>query len=197
MTALSSVLRLAMVFLATLIVGFFLYLALIRSPLMGGIGILFYRGVMLALVTAAILAVVIALLTKRGGLRIDFATTIGAITTSLSFNLCFLVLIPVTVDRSISVYLLSRIDAEKAQPMTEARLGATFSDEYLGTMHQIHRRVEEQTASGNITVDRDGTIRLTQRGRALMGWFRAAGHWFGTDLRFVERPQDSKTPSAQ
>ena len=159
--------------------GLILYLLSFRSPF--GSEILFYRGLaMAALVAAALLGV---LLLASRWYPLASATVIGAVFTSVALNVCFLVLFPVTVDRSISVFLLSRIEAR--QPLNAAELEQTFADEYLGEMQQIPRRVREQTLSGNIAVAADGSIRLTQRGRLFNALARGASTWFGTDRRFV------------
>ncbi|MBD3728900.1 MAG: hypothetical protein IE933_04270 [Sphingomonadales bacterium] len=161
------------------IAGFAIYIASFRVPL--GIDILFYRGLALAGLTAVLLAV--AIFAARRWIRLDPATAIGAIFTATAFNICFLVLFPVTVDRSISVFLLARIEAE--EPITTAQLQDRFTTEYLGQMEQIPRRVREQSQSGNLIEDANGRITLTKRGRAFNRFARLASDWFDTDRRFV------------
>ena len=170
------------------IVGLALYVAMFALPIGGEI--LFYRGIVLALLTAAVLAAVLALLHQRLG--IDAATGVGVVLTGLALNVSFLVLFPVTIDRSISVFLLSRIGAE--QPLSAARLQTRFADEYLGRMQQIPRRVHEQSLSGNIAVEPGGAIRLTPRGRAFVALASAASRWFHTDRRFVDPAADRQAP---
>jgi hypothetical protein len=144
--------------------------------------VLFYRGLLLAvLVTAFTIGVLLA---AAGRFNIPLATVIGAALTQLSFNVCFLVLFPVTIDRSISVFLLSRIEQQQ-QPLTTDDLKAIFQDEYVGSMQQIPRRVYEQQISGNIAVDHEGRIVLTPQGLRFNHLARIASRWFYTDPRFV------------
>jgi hypothetical protein len=168
------------------LIGFALYIATFALPIGGEI--LFYRGLLLALVTAA--AVGGTLIGARSRVRIDLSTGIGIVMTGLAFNVCFLVLFPVTIDRSISVFLLSRIADE--QPLTTPALQQRFADEYLGRMDQIPRRVREQALSGNIALDRNGAIRLTDRGRTFLVLAKAASGWFRTDPRFVDSAASSR-----
>lgn len=168
------------------IVGFALYVALFALPIGGEI--LFYRGLLLAAIVAAVLAM--ALVIGRKPFGVDLATGIGIVLTSLAANVCFLVLFPVTIDRSISVFLLSRIAAEER--ITTPQLQDRFAREYLGEMGQIPRRVREQALSGNVTVEKSGAIRLTPRGRRFVTLAQAAAGWFHTDPRFTRA--DATTP---
>ena len=179
MMTLSALLRILGTYAAAGLVGFLLYVASFRLPVGGEI--LFYRGLVLATLTALALGTVLWLARRR--LRVDLATGLGAVLSSMAFNICFLVLFPVTVDRSISVFLLARIEAQ--QGMTTAQLQDRFASEYLVGMDQIPRRVTEQQLSGNITVDPQGRIALTERGRRFNAFARTAAEWFDTDRRFV------------
>jgi hypothetical protein len=158
--------------------GLVLYVASFRLPLGGDI--LFYRGLLLAGLVAAVLAVCLVLAGRKLGL--DPQTIIGAVFCSAALNVCFLVLFPITIDRSISVYLLARIEAEPG--MTADELSERFEDGYLRRMRQIDRRVFEQQLSGNITVT-DGEIRMTRGGERFLAFARTMAVWFDTDRRFV------------
>lgn len=168
--------------------GFALYVALFALPLGGEI--LFYRGILLALIAAA--AVSAAMISGRKWLRVDLATAIGVVLTGLAFNICFLVLFPVTIDRSISVFLLSRLAAEKR--LTNQQLQDRFAREYLVEMRQIPRRVEEQRASGNVAVDESGAVQLTPRGTRFVELAKSASGWFHTDPRFVDPDVSARPP---
>ncbi|PHP19767.1 hypothetical protein CG471_10425 [Sphingobium sp. IP1] len=177
---------LAFAYGATLAFGLALYVGLIRSPLLGSLSILFYRGVMIAGLTAAIMLVG-GLMLRRW--RPPVPTLIGAIALSLAFNICFLITFPVTFDRSITMFLLARIERQDGQLDARA-LEDVYTREYLGEMRQIDRRVEEQTMSGNIRVEH-GRIHITPQGRRLLSGGRLIGGWFGADPRFVTPPPPS------
>ena len=67
-----------------------------------------------------------------------------------SLNLCFLVVLPVTIDRSISVFLLGEMAAHPDRSYSAADLRTLFKDTYVDGFQQIERRVDEQERSGNI-----------------------------------------------
>lgn len=184
MTLIRSLLLLALAYCATIALGFLLYVALIRSPLLGGVAILFYRGVAIAGVVAFLLLV--AGIAARHQMRLAPETLVGAVALSLAFNISFLIVFPVTFDRSITMFLLARIERQDGQ--LDARgLEQVFVRQYLGDLRQIDRRIAEQSLSGTIRVER-GRIHITPQGRRLLKGARLLGGWFRADPRFVTAP---------
>ncbi|MET0310045.1 MAG: hypothetical protein ABW023_15165 [Sphingomonas sp.] len=163
--------------------GFLVYLGLTNTPLFAGVSILFYRGVLLCAASAVLLAGAFALAGRWRPVALE--TIVAAAALSFAFNLSFLVIFPVTIDRSISVFLLAEIEAH--QGLDTPELQRLFVDRYVRDMAQIDRRVAEQALSGNIAVE-NGHIRLTDRGRRFLALSRAIGTAFDTDPRFV-RPE--------
>ncbi len=181
MTLLRTLGLLALTYAMSVMAGFLIYIWLIRSPLLSGVGILFYRGALLAGIAVLLLLTGAVILRRR--LRLDASTIVGAGALSLAFNICFLIVFPVTFDRSITMFLLARI--ERQDGALDARaLEEVFAHEYLGDMRQIDRRIAEQSLSGNIRVI-GGHIVLTTQGRRLLNGARAVGGWFNADPRFL------------
>lgn len=73
---------------------------------------------------------------------------------------------PAIFDRSLSLYLLSKVD-ERGGRVTVAELGVLSSVDYVREMRVVEQRIEEQVASGTITVEGDA-VRLTARGRRVL-----------------------------
>lgn len=164
------------------IFGFAIYVLLFWAGIGAWITILFYRGMGLAFVAAIAVVLAAIWLARRTG---DTSLPIAAASLSLSLNLCFLVLLPVTVDRSVTVYLLSTIEKQQQAGINARRLEQAFVDGYVVKMGAIDRRIEEQRVSGNIEVDAKGKVRLTRQGRRFMDLSRCVARLFGTDPRFV------------
>lgn len=162
--------------------GFAVYVLLFWAGAAASIRILFYRGIVLAVAAAIITGLAALWPAKRSS---DSSLPIAGAALSLSFNICFLVLLPVTVDRSVSVYLLSTIEREQDSGIDSAGLHRAFLDGYAVKMDAVGRRIDEQRTSGNITVAADGNLRLTNQGRAFMALSRIVARVFGTDPRFV------------
>lgn len=171
--------------LATLIGGI-LFVALMNcAPAIFGPGVMFYRGVgALVLVFLLLIAIFFALpsrLLRR--LALDGADSIGAAIVAASLLTAIFVLGPVTVDRSVSVFMLSQFAAAD-HPLTEEEAREAFLRVYVGDWAQIERRLNEQELSGNLAHDASGW-RLTAQGRAFMSTARAMSSLFRGDPRFV------------
>jgi len=172
--------------------GFAVYVLLFWSGAAASIRILFYRGIILA-IGAAIVTGIAALWPARR--TRDSALPVAAAALSLSFNICFLVLLPVTVDRSVSVYLLSTIGREQGAGIDSTDLRRAFVDGYVVRMDAVGRRIDEQRTTGNVTVAPDGKIQLTSQGRRFMELSRIVARVFGTDPRFVDSTADDSRTS--
>lgn len=162
--------------------GFAIYVLLFWAGLATSITILFYRGIALALVAALVTLLAALWLAAKTH---DSSLPIAAAALSLSFNICFLVLLPVTVDRSVSVYLLSTIERHQDSGIDAEHLQQSFIDDYVVKMGAIDRRIDEQKRSHNVTVGPEGKVRLTPQGRRFMALSRVVARVFGTDPRFV------------
>ncbi|MGE5562871.1 MAG: hypothetical protein ACM3ZV_06115 [Bacillota bacterium] len=168
--------------------GFAMFVLLFWAGAGASVTILFYRGVILALAAAILTGAAAFWLTRGTG---ESSLPVAAAALSLSFNICFLVLLPVTVDRSVSVYLLSTIERRQAAGIAPSDLEQAFVDGYVVKMGAVDRRIDEQRRSGNITVGADGKVRLTRQGRRFMDLSRLVARLFGTDSRFVAQPPPS------
>ena len=169
-----------------LVFGFACFVLLFRADLGSGVTILFYRGLILlviAFLTTLAAMAALAGLGRRWGLRRRDA--LGACVLSLSLNLSFFVILPVTVDRSISVFLLGQMAAHPEERFSVDRARAVFETNYLGAFRQIERRLAEQSASGNIVPSGDGYV-ITPQGRAFIRLAGLVAEAFRTDRRMVE-----------
>lgn len=143
------------------------------------IPVIFYRGILLAVI--AFIIHFLGLLMFTSSLKEE--TIIASVFVALSFNVCFLVIFPVTIDRSISVYMLKTI-AESEVSMTAEDIEHRFISEYVESYEAIPRRIQEQSLSKNI--HKDGSYyRITQNGETFLKISRLIGLWFGTDKKFL------------
>lgn len=170
------------------LVGAALFVALMRTAAaVLGPGVMFFRGVgALGLVFAILIALFATVLQRRSHrFGLDGADALGAAMVATSLLATAFVLGPVTVDRSISVFMLSRFDAAD-HPLTEDEARDAFLQTYVNDWAQIERRLEEQELSGNLERAPSGWI-LTAQGRAFMRTARVTSRLFGGDPRFVGR----------
>lgn len=179
---------LILLYALALLIGGALFVLLLRAgSMIFGPGVLFYRGVAALLCVFPILTVTLISLLSRlsRGLPLDGADSFGAAIVATSTLFAAFVLGPVTVDRSISVFMLSRFEAAD-HPLTAREARDLFVRAYVNDWAQIERRLEEQRLSGNLEPTPSGW-RLTPQGRAFMETARAMSALFQGDPRFVGR----------
>lgn len=177
----SAIRQLLLLMLLTF-VGFAIFVLLFWAKVGSSITILFYRGVALAIAAGLVTGLVALWPARRSR---DPLLPVSAAAVSLSFNICFLVLLPVTVDRSVTVYLLSRLEQRQQSGMDAAQLQQAFIDGYVVKLGAVGRRIDEQRKSGNVVVGPDGKVRLTRQGQDFMAFSRLVERLFGTDPRLV------------
>jgi len=193
--ALRSFAAAALLFAAAAVLGFLILVALFKSGAFRGVDILFYRGVILVALSAAATFGLLALagrLWRRTGITLRDAVAAGAL--SLGLNLSFLVIFPVTIDRSVTVFLLGRMAAEP-QAQTVPELEAMFVGGYLGEYRQIQRRMDEQVRSGNVEAV-GSRYSISGQGRAFLRTSRLVAWMFDTDPRFLGPEPDRRPQGA-
>ena len=185
-------LRLVVLYVATAALGFVLFVAGFRIGLFGVLDILFYRGLVLIAVAALGTFAIAGLATRRLAplaLRDAFAATV----LSMSLNLSFLVVVPVTVDRSISIFMLGYMASNPEETFTPEAMSAIFVATYVDKGRQIERRLHEQTVSGNVTLA--GTnYRISRRGLAVVEIARFTAWLFQTQAGILPTPKRPGSP---
>lgn len=150
------------------------------------VGIFFYRGLVIVAAAAAIHSIVMAFaLLRLGAERLSPANLVSVVALSAMLNLTFFTLVPVNLDRSISVFLLAWMGNSEARPMDRADLHRVFETVYVTRYDAIDRRINEQIVSGNIRNGSHGFV-LTARGQLFNRFARTVGTVFSVDPRFLD-----------
>jgi hypothetical protein len=173
------------------VIGFALLVALFRAGVLAEVNILFYRG--LALIALAFVATfgAVFLAARRGPIAgVRGRDAFSAAVLSLAFNLCFLVIFPVTIDRSISVFVLGEMAAHADRAYSADQMAQVFSNVYVGEDQQIDRRMREQLLSGNVERVGDG-YRISAHGKAFIQTSKLIAWMFDGDTRFVSPPSSA------
>jgi len=155
--------------------------------------ILFYTGLaLLGIATLAMAAAAAwAIMDRRHEDRFLAAMVVVAMTlASAGCTLAFFVIVPVTLDRSISTFLLSRMEGED---FSEPQLRQAFEREYVERNAAIARRLAEQLASGTIRRDDGGRFSLTDRGTTFLTAARMITRLYGVPPRYVTAASDAES----
>jgi len=161
-----------------------LFIGLFHTGLLKNMEVLMYRGVAFIVITGAVAAVIMGVIRKLWG----FITVRDIIMMFVIFccvNMVFLTLIPVTVERSVSVFMLSYMEENSDQTFTEESVGEVFTSKYVEDYGAFEKRFEEQVVTGTIRQNEDGTYSITESGKFVVKMFRTIADWFDTDRRLV------------
>ena len=104
----------------------------------------------------------------------------------LSITLGWFILIPVTVDRSVTVYTLSYMDEIYPKSITTDQIEKVFYKQYIVDFGAFDKRFREQLDTGSVEyVPEENSYRLTEKGRKLVSQFRFFADLFGTQKKLV------------
>lgn len=150
---------------------------------LGRISILFYRGLVLIAVGEVVCFVVLLVARARWPIW-HVRDAVSACAFAGGIAVCLLIVLPVTIDRSISVFILTQMAARPDHAFTPTELRSLFVDVYVERYGQIERRLEEQDVSRNVAQTGNG-FRITPQGLAFVRFAQFLSVVFQTDRRFV------------
>lgn len=88
--------------------------------------------------------------------------------------------LPVTADRSISVYLLGHMNRHADESLSDADIESSIINTYIVSHEATEKRINEQLASHTIQ-KQEGGYRITPRGKLLMRLYVWIADVFGLD----------------
>lgn len=166
----------------------------VRFAYISGSKILFYNGVFATFLSSALCLLFLFFKKLRS---FGISEFISIVVSSASVSISFFVIVPVTFDRSVSVFLLNKI-IEKTDPntgnsaMSVEELSRVFVGEYVYQNGAIQRRMFEQKSSGNVQVSQDGFIAITERGRWFLNFGRAVSSLYGPADPLIEKSRSNE-----
>lgn len=162
-----------------------LFILFIRTPLLKNMDVLMYRGTALLTLASLLSALLMMLFKKVCKISwIEVKDAILLFVGCVALNMVLFTLIPVTVERSVSVFTLSYVD-ELDDSFTKEEIEQVFWDKYVKEFGAFDKRFDEQLVTGSIKENEDGTYELTERGEKIVKLFRWVADVFGTDKRLV------------
>lgn len=171
-----------------LIVGSIFYMLSFHISVLDVSGIYFYDGIIRLAVVSLVVGIFIYIL--RVKINFDGKDVCLAMTLFLLLNMLWLSLCIVSLDRSLSVFLLCYME-EYPGGMDEEQVDKVFQEVFVERYGMLERRFEEQIKSGNILY-KDKSYKLTKRGELFVNIFKCCGKLYNVDERFIE-PQIEET----
>ncbi|MDN0033674.1 hypothetical protein QVN85_12260 [Oscillibacter valericigenes] len=167
-----------------------IFIALFHTPLFRSIGVFFYRGCILLVISSVIAAALTVMASKLfRKLEMDAKDAMVVFFLFSGFTLGWYTLIPVTVERSISVFMLSYMDQNDTQGISSDEFGDVFYGTYIQDFGAFDKRFREQVISGNIEDADDGGYVITDSGRTVVNLFRTCANLFDTE-KWLVYPND-------
>ena len=140
----------------------------------GRVDVVFYSAIACAVVAALVMAV--PLYASRMFAGFSGLERLQLLAIWLLAGYAFAISVPTVIDRSLSFYLLEKLQ-QRGGGIRQDAFADVFTKEYLPEHRLVDVRLTEQLQSGTIVI-RDGCVLLTERGQRMAGfsrWFRA--HW--------------------
>lgn len=180
------VLRDIFFYIASFIYGTGILLIIINSHFLDFINVFFYKMIVGLLITCVVFLLSIKILTVNKKIKIDLSYKDILISFLILFFLhfSFISLVIVSLDRSISVLLLSEMADQKNRIFEKKDLEKVYVDIYVKEYDPINRRINEQLSSGNFEEIGSG-YRITNRGLELVKVFRFLSEIYPVNKQFL------------
>ncbi len=185
-------------FLVSSIISFFLFVLLFHTILFAKIQVLMYRGIVFLFICGIINLLISHFLSKVLFKTLNGFDTFSIMVMFVSISFAFFILVPVTVERSVSVYMLSNMyETDKAYSKSE--IEEDFINVYVKEFGAFDKRFEEQMVTGtidkvienNIDIEESDTdtdivkYRINDRGKFIVNMFRFIANIFNTDKKLL------------
>ena len=131
------------------IISFLLLVLLIRLPLFKGMHVLMYRGIVMIIIAGILSAGLLVLFKKWRKIKwLSAKDVVLVFILTCSINMVFFTLIPVTVERSVSVFMLSYMDTYSDRTYTQDEVAEIFVEKYVNEYVAFEKRFDEQLTTG-------------------------------------------------
>jgi len=178
-------LLLAGVYIIIFAVSSLIFVLLFSTPLFGAIDVFFYRGIALLLVSG-LLAAFISFIMKILWLPriMTYRDILLIFTIFCCVGMVFFTHVPVTAERSISVFVLGSMADEPGRVFSEQDMENLFIDRYVKDFGAFGKRFHEQIVTGTVKEENNGYM-ITDRGKALMKFYDFIANSFHIDKKLI------------
>lgn len=178
--------RLVLLYAALYLAGTAVFVWLFHTPLLKSLDVFMYRGIVFILISSTLSALL--MWACKHFIRepeLSIRDIIMLFMICCCVNTVLFTLIPVTVERSISVFMLSYMCENEKVQYTQEEIENIFIKKYVGDYGAFEKRFHEQLVTGNIDDYGDDSYGITKRGELMVKAFRAVAELFGTDQRLL------------
>ncbi len=179
------------IYIFIILISTVIFILLFHAPILKWLDVFFYRGCVFLLLSAVISAALTLLAAKKlKRLQLEAKDAVVVFFLFAGFTLGWFTLLPVTVERSVSVFMLSYMDQNDETGMTADEFGDVFYEKYIEDFGAFDKRFAEQELSGNMVALEDGSgYVITENGRFIVNLFRLCANLFDTE-KWLVYPND-------
>lgn len=159
-----------------------IFLGSVNLDLFNFISVFYYRMIFILLLST-IIGLTIMLVCKKY-LKVTLKDQLLSLVLFFTFHFTFISVVVVSLDRSVSVLMLSEMADFKDQVFTKEELDQFYLDVYYKKYDPINRRLLEQISSGNIEKV-DSGYRITANGIRTVEIFRFISKLYPVSDKFI------------
>jgi cation transport ATPase len=175
--------RLVVVYTVTFILFTAIFLLMFHVPVLQFQKIFFYKGLMFLAITTLICFIGIIFYAKKTSASIE--SLIAAMMISMAINLSIFIVFPVTVERSVTIFLLSTLEDansnKSCKGLTHKQMEKALIDTFIVKNDAVSKRIKEQSVIK--TVEKNGRcLRLTNKGMQFLNFSRVLSSLYNIHL---------------
>ena len=157
-----------------------------RTGLFGFLDVFFYRGIAIIIFWGLMLSIIIFFL-RHFFFRniIFFRDVVYFFVVFCCINTVFFTHVPVTADRSISVFMLGYMADHDTESFTEEDIEQYFVDRYVMDFGAFNKRFHEQVETGTIEEVSPGQYQITESGEKLMTIYEKVAELYALDDKLI------------
>jgi len=145
------------------------FILMFHLPVRNIISIYTYYGLVALLIVTIIFSIIMYIAYKKNILKFDFKDYVITILICFSLNIFVFCMVPVTLERSISVFMLNEMMNKKEYSKEE--MEELFIDKYIYEYEAFKKRFEEQLYTG--TIEKDGkNYNISEKGEIMVNCFK-------------------------
>ena len=171
-------------YLAVIVLFSLLYAALSHLPVLAQLSAVFYYRMNGALLLTVVVAGLL-LWGARKYLKFSVKDAICSLLIAVLLNFAFLSLILVSLDRSISVYLISYMANHEEQSFTVPELEHIFLSGYVEGSGAMARRMIEQMATGTVVESAPDSYQISPGGKRMVALWQLLAEIYPVDQYFL------------
>lgn len=181
----NEIFKLILIYCILLCFGTIFYISSFHTFLFSFIDVFFYRGIILIIFWGIIITLIMLYLKlKIHSALITIRDIIMVFVLFSSFNVVFFTHVPVTANRSISIFMLGYMSDHSEEVFSEDDIEEIFIEKYVNEYKAFSKRFHEQVVTGTIKKV-NGGYQITEKGRNLVKIYELVTDMYGLDKKLI------------